>query len=96
MLLKHHVNVPDDFTRSIRDAVVPIRNSMKIVKNEFDGSFRNECQKASQPIELLVLISTLVDGVSIENQGFSQETLKISQLVMYNFGNRKIVAGRRY
>ena len=90
MLLKHHVEVPDDFTRSIRDVVVPIRNSMKIVKNKFDGSFKNECQKDSVPIELLVLISMLVDGVGIENQGFSQEALTISQLVMYNFSNRKI------
>ena len=96
MLLKHHVKVPDDFTRSIRDVVVPIRNSMKIVKNKFDGSFKNECQKDSVPIELLVLISMLVDGVGIENQGFSQETLTISQLVMYNFSNRKIVADRKY
>ena len=38
----------------------------------------------------------LVDGVGIENQGFSQETLTISQLVMYNFSNRKIVADRKY
>ena len=96
MLLEHHVEVPDDFTRSIRDVVVPIRNSMKIVKNKFDGSFKNECQKDSVPIELLVLISMLVDGVGIENQGFSQETLTISQLVMYNFNNRKIVADRKY
>ena len=80
MLLKHYVEVPDDFTRIIRDVVVTIRNSMKIVKNEFDGSFKNECQKDSVPTELLVLISILVDGVSIENQGFSQETLTISQL----------------
>ena len=48
------------------------------------------------PIELLVLISMLVDGVIIENQDFSQEILTISQLVMYNFGNRKLVADRRY
>ena len=69
---------------------------MKIVKNEFDGSFKNECQKDSVGIELLVLISMLLDGVSIENQDFSQETLTISQLAVYNFSNRKIVADRKY
>ena len=69
---------------------------MKIVKNEFDGSSKNECQKDYVPIELLVLMSMLIDGVSIENQDFSQGTFTMSQLVMYNFGNRKIVADRKY
>ena len=41
-------------------------------------------------------LSMLLDDLSIENQGFSQETLTMSKLAMYNFGNRKIVADRKY
>ena len=41
-------------------------------------------------IELLTIISKLIDGVGIEDHGFAQEALTISQLVMNNFRNKQI------
>ena len=73
----------------IKEVVVSIRNSLKKVKNKFDGEFHNEGQLRSVPLELLVLISMLIDGVSIDNQAFSQEVISGSQLIVYHFGNRK-------
>ena len=98
MLLKDHFNVtsqPDAFARAIKDIVVPIRNSMKNTHNKFDGTFKAGCQKDSVPIELLTLISMLIDGAGIENEGFSQEALTISQLAMYNFRNKQMSINRR-
>ena len=98
MLLKDHFNVtsqPDAFARAIKDIVVPIRNSMKNTHNKFDGTFKAGCQKDSVPIELLTLISMLIDGAGIENKGFSQEALTISQLAMYNFRNKQMSINRR-
>ena len=37
----------------------------------------------------------LIDGVGIDNEGFSQEALTISQLIMYNFKNKKVCQGER-
>ena len=53
MLLKHHVEVPDDFTRSIRDVVVPIRNSMKIIKNNLMGLLKMNVKKTLCPLSYL-------------------------------------------
>ena len=98
MLLKDHIDIisePNEFARSIKDVVIPIRNSMKMIHNKFDGTFAVECQKDSVPIQLLVLISMLVDGTGIDNQGFSQETMTISQLVMYNFRNKQVLGNTK-
>ena len=67
-----------------------------MVKNKFDGEFHNERQKNSVPIELLVLISMLIGSVSIDNKGFSQEVLSVSQLIVYHFGNRKTLEDGTY
>ena len=96
ILLRDHIEMPDEFTESIKEVVVPIRNSIKMVKNKFDGEFQNEGQKRSVPIELLVLISMLIDGVSIDNKGFSQEVHSVSQLIVYHFGNRKTLEDGTY
>ena len=53
MLLKHHGEVPADFTRSIRALVVPIRNSMKIVKNNFMGLLKMNVKKTLCPLSYL-------------------------------------------
>ena len=68
---------------------------MKLIHNKFVGVFSAGCQRDSVPIELLTLISMLVDGVGIDNEGFSQEALTISQLIMYNFKNKKVCQGER-
>ena len=41
------------------------------------------------PIELLTLISVLIDGVDISNKTFSQSAVTCSQQIMYNFQKNK-------
>ena len=60
-----------------------------MVKISLMKSFTMMDKKSLVPIELLVLISMLIDGVSIDNQAFSQELLSAFQLIVYHFGNRK-------
>ena len=42
-------------------------------------------QQSSVPMEILSLVSTIIDGVNVENEVFSQPALTISQLIHYNF-----------
>ena len=65
--------------------VSPIRNDMNTVQNNFLGNFSQTCQQDSLPIRLLTLISMLVDGADVNEKGFSQFTLTVAQLIMYNF-----------
>ena len=86
---KHMLNQilePDSFMRGVRDVVSVIRKKMIESKNEFRGEFPENCQKDSVPIELLTLMSMLVDGNDISNQAKpSQGALTCSQYVLYNF-----------
>ena len=50
MLLKDHIDIisePNEFAHSIKDVVIPIRNSMKMIHNKFDVTFAVECQRDS-------------------------------------------------
>ena len=38
---------------------------MEDTNNDFDGSFENDCQRKSIPIQLLTVISMLIDGVGM-------------------------------
>ena len=58
---------------------------MEDTNNDFDGSFENDCQRKSIPIQLFTVISMLIDGVGMHNEGFSQQSLTISQLIQSNF-----------
>ena len=64
---------------------MPLRKILSSKLNNFDGSFEEDCQTRSVPIELLTLISMLIDGPFIHNRNFSQPALTISQLIMSNF-----------
>ena len=46
-----------------QNIVVPLRNVMEDTKSDFEGSFENDCQLKSVPIQLLTVISMLIDGV---------------------------------
>ena len=84
-ILFDRVVEPDNFMKSMRDIVQPIRNVMSLTKNTFNGEFTSDSQINSVPIQLLSLISMLIDGTNISNKGFSQASLTASQIVVYNF-----------
>ena len=62
---------------------------MEKTANIFNNSFPSDCQQSSVPIDLLNLVSTLIDGVDVENQVFSQSAMTLSQQIMYNFRVKK-------
>ena len=50
---------------------MPLRKIMAARENNFHGSFDEESQLRSVPIQLLTLVSMLIDGPDIENKNFS-------------------------
>ena len=86
--------------KSIREVVIPIRDSIQLIKNT-EQPFNNDTQISSVSKPLLELISLIVDGVNVENAGYSQPTLTISQLITSNFRKNankrnKLDVSRRY
>ena len=69
----------------LKSLAIPIRRSMESVENQFDGCFESNCQVNSVPVQLLTLISLLLDEFSVDNKGYSQPTLTCAQLIMSNF-----------
>ena len=80
---------PNAFLRSINVVVSPICDEMSKVRNTFNTHFGDNSQISSVPIELLTLISVLIDGVDISNKTFSQSAVTCSQQIMYNFQKNK-------
>ena len=76
---------PSMYLKSLRHVVNCTRKSMRDVQNNFENEFSENCQSSSVPMELLSLISMLIDGVNIDNQIFSQQALTSAQQIMYNF-----------
>ena len=64
--------------------------------NEFDESFNNSSQFTSIPKSLLYLINTLIDGFNPTGNNFTQETLSLAQVIMWNYrkSNRKVNDGQ--
>ena len=62
---------PNAFQRSINAVISPIRDEASKVRNTFNTHFGDNSQISSVPIELLTLISVLIDGVDISNKTFS-------------------------
>ena len=62
-----------------------IHQKMAEINNSFHCNFENSCQLSSIPIELVTLISMLIDGASVSNEKFSQPALTCTQQHMYNF-----------
>ena len=58
---------------------------MAKVENEFSYSFPAECQEKSVPIQLQTLCSLLIDGSDPQVVGFSQASLSVAQLIMYQY-----------
>ena len=80
---------PNAFLRSINVVVSPIRDEMWKVRNTLNTHFGDNSQISSVLIELLTLISVLIDGVNISNKTFSQSAVTCSQWIMYNFQKNK-------
>ena len=83
-LISDSISDQKTFLKSIQDVVIPIRKSIQLIKNT-EQSFNNDTQISSVSKPLLELISLIVDGVSVENTGYSQATLTISQLITSNY-----------
>ena len=73
------------FLKSIQDIEIPIRRAMESVENQFHDNFEPNCQANSVPVQLLTLISLILDGFSVDNKGYSQSTLTCAQLIMSSF-----------
>ena len=84
-LIGEHVKCPDDFFFSLRSALCLVRKEMADQCNEFDGSFNNSSQFTSIPKSLLYLTSTLIDGFSPTDNNFTQETLSVAKIIMWNY-----------
>ena len=56
-------------------------------ENKFDGNFDEDSQNKSVPVQLLTLVSMLIDGPGMNNQ-ISQSSLTISQLVLSNYKDK--------
>ena len=83
--LSDALSAPSSFLRSMHELVMHLRRILSSKSNDFDGSFEEDCQTRSVPIELLTLISMLIDGPFIHNRNFSQPALTISQVIFNDF-----------
>ena len=83
--------------QSLNETVVPIRKAMSEVNNDItDLKINKDAQIGSVPIQLLTLISLLIDGIEMSNQGFSKASFTASQIIMYNFRNHNSNRDTRY
>lgn len=87
-LLKHAFTDYEGDAAILTKAANIIRND--ILENDgfnFDGSFPPECQNISLPTTLKMFVSMLLNGTGINRQesNESQETLTISQLIVFNY-----------
>lgn len=91
---------PSTYISSLLSIISPIRAEMSKVANSFSYSFTNDSQMSSVPIQLQVLCSLLVDGCDPNLKGFSQSSLSIAQLVMYQYrkitGSSSVTTVRRH
>jgi len=64
-----------------------LRRKLKLHENSFDGKFYQNCQENSVPTSLLIFESLLLEGqiCSYDDNSFSQATLTVSQMTMFNF-----------
>ena len=71
--------------RSCEALIIPLREAMKNICNKFEMKFTKNSQRSSVPIELLTLVSMLIDGMDITDELFSQSALTCTQQIMFNF-----------
>ncbi|CAC5388314.1 unnamed protein product [Mytilus coruscus] len=68
----------------IYKAVKFVRSNMMATSSEFDGTFAADCQEKSVTRSLLTLVYMLLYGPDITTDSFSQETLSIAQMLIFN------------
>ncbi|CAG2195184.1 unnamed protein product [Mytilus edulis] len=69
-------------------AVKIVRSDMMATSSEFNGTFAADCQEKSVPRSLLTLVNMLLYGPDITTDSFSQETLSIAQMLIFNSHKR--------
>ncbi|CAC5399642.1 unnamed protein product [Mytilus coruscus] len=72
----------------IYKAVKIVRSDMMATSSEFNGTFAANCQEKSVPRSLLTLVNMLQYGPDITTDSFSQETLSIAQMLIFNSHKR--------
>ncbi|VDI12336.1 Hypothetical predicted protein [Mytilus galloprovincialis] len=72
----------------IYKAVKIVRSDMMATSSEFNGTFAADCQEKSVPRSLLTLVNMLLYGPDITTDSFSQETLSIAQMLIFNSHKR--------
>ena len=80
-------NDPKAFFKTLIKVVGPVRQAMslKCKSKNPDTGFDKQSQISSIPIELLTLVNFIQDGIDASVDGFSKESLAISQTILYNF-----------
>lgn len=81
------VDDDDDEAICLAKAADIIRRDMLKKNVQFDGSFLSDCQEDSVPMNLMSLISMIMDGPNItkkETQEARQSALSIAQILKYN------------
>lgn len=76
---------PSTLVQLLIGTIAPIRQAMSMVKNTFDNHFNPNCEEASVPIQLQILISLLIDGCDPNVNGFSQCSKTVAQLTMFHY-----------
>ena len=78
---------PSSFVSCLHNVVLPLRKVMSSKVNKFDGTFDEDSQIKSIPIQLYTLISMLIDGPSVSSR-ISQASLTVSQNILSSFKQR--------
>ena len=84
-LLRRLVRMMTDwnFIQSHKTAKL-IRNNMLHMSTPFSGSFPSDCQETAIPQSLLTLVNMLLYSTELTSDAYSQPTLSLSQLIMFN------------
>ncbi|CAC5372616.1 unnamed protein product [Mytilus coruscus] len=72
----------------IYKAVKIVRSDMMATSSKFNGTVAADCQEKSVPRSLLTLVNMLLYGPDIKTDYFSQETLSIAQMLIFNSNKR--------
>ena len=89
-LINESVNESNDFYQTLLETALPLRQMMAKTSSNLDDDTINNIELVnSVPIQLLTLVSMLIDGPGVLNRQFSQTALTIAQLIQTNFRKNK-------
>ena len=78
---------PQEFFESLVNIAGPVRQAMCLKFQPMNANFKFD--KASQiesvPIELLILVNFILEGINLSEKGFLKESIALAQEMMFNF-----------